>query len=291
MKPLKLIPAKDAGTIDQVFDIDCVADIDTRQLFIDGALSRNLPRVVNRPRRPGKVAIVGSGPSVTDCVEILQNFDGEIWGINRSLEWMRHRGIKPTGFVGLDPEWFLVESLPNPTHDLTYYLAAQVHPQVFDHLKDHNVKLWFMADGQVKQPADACLIYGGSTCLGRAPNLAYALGYRDVHIFGGDSSYTHKTHVHGGELPENWVPVELNGTVYKTNRMMLSQACEFSDQMVEWAKGKDPMEVTLYGDGLMQALFAHQMQIGSYQNYLREEFVAGAGMNRKQRRAMRKTAA
>lgn len=282
-----LTQLKPAGTIDQVFQIDCVADAGTRQAFIDSAIARGLPRVVQRPRRNGKVAIVGSGPSVTDCVDILKNFDGEIWGINRSLEWMKHRGIKPTGFVGIDPEWFLLEAIPNPSKDLTYYLAAQVHPQVFDHLKDCNVKLWFMADGQVTMPQNAYLIYGGSTCLGRAPNLAYALGYREVHIFGGDSSYTHKTHVHGGELPENTVDAEVAGRKFKTNRMMMSQACEFVDQMVEWAKGKDPLEVTLYGDGLMQALYAHTLETGTYENYLRAEFIAGSGMNRKQRRALK----
>lgn len=291
MQRLELIPAKDAGTIDKVFEIECVADIDTRQAYIDSALKRDLPRCVTRPRHNRKVAIVASGPSVTDYVDFLKEWDGEIWGINRSFEWMRHRGIKPTGFIGLDPEWFLQECLPVMPDDVTYYLAAQVHPCVFDHLQGKNVRLWFMADGQVKQPANAHQVYGGSTALGRAPNLAYLLGFRDVHIFGGDSSYTHKTHVHGGELPENWVPVELDGTVYKTNRMMLSQACEFADQMVEWAKGKDPLNVTLYGNGLMQALFKHQCDTGTYHNYLREEFAAGAKMNRKQRRAMKARAA
>jgi hypothetical protein len=41
--------------------------------------------------------------------------------------------VKPTGFLGIDPEWFLVECLPNIPEDVTYYLAAQVHPCVFDH--------------------------------------------------------------------------------------------------------------------------------------------------------------
>jgi hypothetical protein len=276
-EPLELIPAKPAGTIDQIFEIDCVADAETRQKHVDSAVARNLPRVINRKRRRGKVAIVASGPSVTEYVDELKAWDGEIWGINRAFEWMRHRGVKPTGFIGVDPEWFLVECLPNIPEDATYYLAAQVHPCVFDHLKERNVRLWFMADSQVKMPWGACQVYGGSTCLSRAPNLAYMLGYREVHVFGGDSSFTHKTHVHGGDLPPNWVPAEVDGVVYKTTRAMMSQATEFVEQMVEWAKGKDPLSVSIHGDGLMPALVGQAMNSGNYERYLREQLLADVG--------------
>jgi hypothetical protein len=286
MQPeVKFKPAKPAGRTEEIFDIDVVSDATTRQGYIDSALARNLPRVVTRKRRPGKVAIVASAPSVADYVDTLKNWDGEIWGINRAFEWMRHRGIKPTGFLGIDPEWFLVECLPNIPQDATYYLAAQVHPCVFDHLKDRNVRLWFMADGQVTMPKDAHLIYGGSTCLGRAPNLAYALGYREVHIFGGDSSYTDKQYVHGEDIPANWVPAEINGRIFKTQRNLIQQASEFVEQMVEWSRGDDPLSVSLYGDGLMQSWFALQSQSGCYEEYLRE--CAQPKLNRKQRRALK----
>ena len=270
MHELQLKQVKPTGTIDQIFEIDCVADSTERQKNIDHAATLRVPRVHWRKKRKGKVAIVASGPSVTDYVDMLKDWDGEIWGINRAFEWMRHRGIKPTAFLGVDPEWFLVESIPNPPKDATYYIASQVHPGVWDHLKDRNVKLWFMADGQIKQPFGAVPIHGGSTCLSRAPNLAYVLGYRDVHIFGGDSSFTHKTHVFGGEIPENWCPAEVNGVVFKTTRAMMSQACEFCEQMVEWSRGKDPLQVSIYGDGLMQALVQASLDSGNYEQYLRE---------------------
>jgi len=272
---LNLTPLRDEpGTIDQIFEIDCVADKDTRQAHIDSALKRNLPWVVTRKRRKGKVAIVASGPSVTDYVDELKAFDGEIWGINRAFEWMRHRGVKPTGFLGVDPEWFLVEALPNIPEDATYYLAAQVHPDVFDHLKGRNVRLWFMADSQVKLPwgTDQFQIWGGSTCLSRAPNLAYVLGYREVHVYGGDSSYTNKTHVHEGEgLPSNIVLFNVDGEIFPTSKAMISQACEFVEQFPEWAKGKEPLSVTVHGGGLISALLQQKLGSGDYERYLREQ--------------------
>jgi hypothetical protein len=276
---------KPEGRFDELIKIDCVADIDTRQRNIDYAVSLGLPLCIQRKRRKGKVAIVGSGPSVSECVDILKEFDGEIWGINRSFEWMRHRGVKPTAFLGIDPEWFLTECLPTTPEDATYYIATQVHPSVFDHLSGKNIRLWAMADSEVRHPATFTPIYGGTTCLTRAPNLAWHLGYREVHIFGGDSSYTHKTHVHGGELPANTVINEVNGVPYKTTKAMMSQACEFIEQMVEWARMDEPLSVSLYGDGLMQSLYGSTLASGAYEQYLAEEM--RPHMNRKQRRASR----
>ena len=165
----------------------------------------------------------------------------------------------------------LVECLPNIPEDAIYYLAAQVHPCVFDHLKDRDVRLWYMADDQVKLPWGAYPIYGGSTCLSRAPNLAWALGYREVHVFGGDSSFTHKTHVHGGELPTNTIEARVGDRMFKTTRAMMSQGVEFVEQMPEWARMKPPLSVSIYGDGLMPALVAEAMNSGGYEQYIAEQ--------------------
>lgn len=97
-----------------------------------------------------------------------------------------------------------------------------------------------------------------------------------MHIFGGDSSFTNKSHVYGeaGEIPAGTFPIEMNGKTYITTRQMLSQAVEFAEQMVEWARpgenGESPLAVSLYGEGLMQDLYAHNLESGSYHQYLRE---------------------
>jgi len=292
---LELTPLNEAGTVDKLYTLNCVYGPELRQQQINAAVKRKLPFIVPRKEHNRKIAIVASGPSVTECVDILKDFDGEIWGINGAFQWMRHRGINPSGFVGLDPEELLKDYLVETPEDATYYLAAQVHSDVFDHLAGKNVRLWFPADGEVKFPFGAIPIFGGSTCLGRAPNLAYVLGYRDVHIFGGDSSFTDKSHVYGdsGLIPGGTFPFECNGRLFITTRQMLNQACEFSEQLVEWArpgsKGETPLNATIYGDGLMQWMFKQNYESGTYGQYIYE--AVGGGLNRKQRRAMRKNAA
>lgn len=287
-----LTPLKPAGTIDEIFELDCVYDAEKRQAHLDSAVKRKLSLCINRKERPGKVAIVASGPSASDYIDLLKEWDGEIWGINGAFAWLMHRGVKPTGFVGLDPEPILKDYLIETPQDATYYIAASCHPDVFDHLKDRNVRLWFPADSQVKQPSEARPVYGGSTCLTRAPNLARLLGWCEVHIFGGDSSFTHKSHVYGAQDKAGWITFEWHGRVFQTSRQMVNQACEFTEQMVEWARpgpnGEAPVSVTLYGDGLMQAMYATTLESGNYQQYLREAYPEG--LSRKQRRALRRAA-
>ncbi len=286
-----LTPLKDAGTIDTIFELDCVVEADARQKHVDAALKLGLPWCIRRKQRPGKVAIVASGPSATEYADLLRGWDGEVWGINGAFVWMRRRGITPTAFVGLDPELMLRDYLIETPDDATYYLATQVHPDVFTHLAGRNVRLWFPADGQVKYPFGAQPVFGGTTCLGRAPNLAYLLGYREVHLFGCDSSFTDKSHVYGDTgYPAGTFPTEMNGRIYMTTRQMLHQAADFAEQMVEWARpgddGSAPLSVSLYGDGLLQAMYAQTLQAGAYQQYLREAYPDG--LTRKQRKALRR---
>lgn len=282
MKPQTLTPLKPLGRSDQVFDIDCVYDKDQRQAHIDSVVKRNLPRVTYRHRAKGKVAIVASGPSVTDYVDTLKSWKGEVWCINGALEWCKKRGIKPTAWLGIDPEPILADYLVDPPKDITYYVASQVNPCVFDRLKDHNVRLWFLADRQIKLPIGAVPIPGGTTCLGRAPYLASFMGYTDVHLFGGDSSFTHKTHVHGGALPPNTVSIECNGRMFKSTRTMITQACDIMELVQNF-----PGEITVYGDGLMQAGCEDIKKSGIAEWLAAEEEKELSHLNRKARRAMK----
>ena len=289
---------KPEGTIDTIFNLECIYDKDKRQVHIDASVKRKLPYVIRRAERKGKLAIVASGPSASDYVDMLKDWDGEIWGINGAFAWMLKRGIKPTAFIGIDPEEILKDYLIE-TPDVTYYLAVQVHPEVFDHLTGKNVRLWFPADSEAKYPSIAIwggrgsnVVFGGSTCLGRAPNLAYVLGWREVHIFGCDSSFTNKSHVYGqkGEVPGGTFPFEVNGKIFLTTKQMMQQACEFAEQMVEWARpgdrGEKPLSVSLYGDGLLQEIFRQNFESGTYAQYLYESL--DGGKTRKERRALKR---
>lgn len=287
----ELIPTKPEGRLDEIFNLDCVSDAATRQANLEYAIKTGVPWCLYRKPRPGKVAIVGSGPSATDYIPMLKEWDGEIWGINRAFPWLRHRGVKATAFVGLDPEIILKDCTyhmeePHPPYDATYYLAAQVHPEVIDFLKGHNVRLWFAADREVKFPYGAVTVPGGSTALTRAPYLASLLGYSDVHVFGGDSSFTHKTHVHGGEVPtqeQGTIPVVNSGRVFWTNKQMLAQASDMVEIVMNF-----PGSITIHGDGLMPTMVQEKHDSGEHERLIALEAAEMAGMTRAERRALRR---
>jgi hypothetical protein len=278
-----LTPLKPAGRVDEVFEIDCVSDATVRQRHLDLAVARGLPLVRYRDARKGKVAIVASGPSARDYVDTLKAWDGEIWGINGAFHWMIKRGIKPHAFVGIDPEEILKDYLIDPPEDATYYLASQVHPGVFDHLKDRNVRLWFHADREIKLPDGCYPVPGGSSCLGRAPYLASLLGWQDVHLFGGDSSFPGETHVYGGSQPANTVPVEVDGVVYLSTRAFITQASDIVEIVQNF-----PGTITVHGSGLMPAMVQQAKDSGIHEWLIAQETAEMAGLNRQQRRAMKK---
>ena len=279
----ELTPLKPLGTLDTIFEVHCVSDSDVRQKHLDSALARKLPVCQVRRLRPGKLAIVASAPSVGDYVDTLKEWDGEIWGINGAFAWMLHRGIKPNAFVGIDPEWFLKDYLINMPDDATYYLASQVHPDVFDHLNGKNVKLWFQADSEVKFPVGTVTVPGGSTCLGRSIYLAVMMGWQDVHIFGGDSSFTHKTHVYGGELPTNFCFAKACGQEFKTTRTMLTQACDLVVTVQNF-----PGTIAVHGWGLLQAMCEDVKQAGIGELLEAEEAQQIRATTRVERRLMKK---
>lgn len=283
----KLTPLRDLGTQSEIMPIDCVSDKETRQRHIDLAVSRGLPECkFTRQTKPGKLAIVASAPSVGDYVDVLKEWDGEIWGINGAFAWMMKRGIKPNAFVGVDPEWFLKDYLIDMPDEATYYIASQVHPDVFDHLAGKNVQLWHMSDREVTWPIGSIHVHGGSTCLTRCPWLAYMLGWQDVHIFGGDSSFTDKTHVYGGEIPSNFCFAEADGEVFRTHKVMMVQATDMVDLVQSF-----PGTITVYGRGFMQSLVSCYKKTGLHEWLAQEEAAEIQGMNRRQRRAMKKSAA
>lgn len=285
---MSLQEAGEVGTQGDLIPLDRVTDDGTTQRNIDNACSLGLPECQVGEPKSGKLAIVASAPSVAGYVEMLQNWDGEIWGINGAFMWMRHREINPTAFIGLDPEIILKDYLVAPWADeedflagKTFYIASQVHPEVFEFLKGRNVQLWHCSDRLVRWPIGKVLVHGGSTCLTRAPWLACMLGWQDVHIFGGDSSFTHKTHVYGGEIPTNFCFAEVNGELFRTHKVMMAQACDMVDVVQSF-----PGTITIHGQGLMQAIVGQYKESGVHE-WLAKQEAAELGGNRKQRRAMR----
>ena len=168
----------------------------------------------------GTASLVGSGPSVNETYKELQ---GDVIAINGAIGFLLERGIVPK-FGMLWDAAEVVERFAVPHPDITYLVASRCHPKVFARLKDCKIVVWHAAgdnniaelmnrpDVIAKQPCEEPLINGGTAGVTRGLFLATTLGYKEIHIFGGDSSYSAdgKTHVSGGSLvPEKDITVAI----------------------------------------------------------------------------------
>lgn len=201
----------------QRFDNICVVDAEGRARNVNSSLARGLPVCGKQAKRDGSLAIVASGPSVPEHLDELRNFD-EVWAINGAYDYLTGQGIIPHGFFCIDPLPGMAEYVQKPHKDTTFYVSSFCDPSVFDALKGHTVRMWHPTAEDAKYPDGHMTVNGGTTAVTRAPYLALMLGWRDITLFGVDSSYTgdgseycYKWGTYGCDIAAPKILVEVNG--------------------------------------------------------------------------------
>lgn len=241
----------------------CTSNIEQRRANRESAIARGLPGITKQVPHNRSLAIVGGGPSATDDLEKIYSFS-EIWSVNGSLDWLVSKGIASTGYVVVDPEPIMTQYLQSPLSGTTYFVGSLCHPNVFDALAHRNVVLWHPLSDDMEIP-DEGAIGGGPTVLTRAPMLAYCLGYRDVHLFGADSSYEGDLH-HIYDAPRDpLVRVELDGQLYDSCGVFVHQVAYFQ-QIFHWFQSHGA-NFEIHGRGLGPAILRATMhQVEEFTN-------------------------
>lgn len=170
------------------------------------ALLRGLPEVsCQRPMHAKRLAVVGGGPSVAARLEELRAFDGDVWGINATADWLIRQGV--------NARFFTVDGAPDIGAMVgcakSGIVASSCDPSVFDALEYAEI---FFIDKQYGRIA----IYGGATTACRAPLLALRMGYADVSFYGCEGSFDASTHAYRHEDRDDVVIVEAGGQTFKT---------------------------------------------------------------------------
>lgn len=235
--------------------IVCTSTNEQLAANLENALKWDYPVVTKQAAHNRSLAIVGGGPSVADDLDQLRTFD-EVWSVNGSLDWLAANGIASTGYVVIDPEPIMVQYLQAPLPETTYYLGSTCHPDTFDAVAGRNVILWHPLAGMTV-PKGHGTIGGGPTVLTRAPMLAFCLGYRDVHLFGADSSYEGERH-HIYDAPrDELMRVELDGTIYDSCGVFVHQVAYFQ-QILHWYQSHGAT-FEIHGRGLGPAILRATM--------------------------------
>lgn len=211
----------------------------------------------------GIAVLVGGGASIEDEIEriiALKNEGATIFAMNAASQWLYYHGI--------DVDYQCIADAKEETASLIDYKAkqhiigSQSHPLTMDsavnplvwHLGIANIESLFPEE-RVKRGGYAIL--GGGTAVGNsAMCVAYALGFRNLHIFGFDSchkdgrshAYTQHMNIFIPTIRTKWA-----GREFESSVTMKAQAEKF---MLTSRYLKDAgCTFHVYGDGLLQTMY------------------------------------
>ena len=229
-------------------------------------LSRGLPMFVGQPRHLGSALVIGGGPSLNDTLPKLRfrrNWGGTIFAVGNTSDWLIKCGLYPDFHVLLDARPENVEFVRNPVKGVQYLVAAQCHPSVFQALEGYDVVVW-VADVEgmrslieTHEDKPIVLVGGGGTVGLKAMMLAYLWGFRDIRLFGFDSSYLNgEHHAYPQELNDGQTitEIEVDGETFTCSPWMEHQAQDFTNDARVLMKNGCRLEV--YGAGLIPTLFS-----------------------------------
>jgi hypothetical protein len=240
---------------------------------VEANLALNLPLFVGGPTIKGAALIVGGGPSLNDMLPGLrfhQGRKGIIFALNGAHDWLIERGITPDFHVLLDARKDNARFVQNPCGDVTYLIATQCHPSVFEALKGQDVIQWNAClsnpdhDREVAEKfkhKPVMMVGGGSTVGLKTINLAYLWGFRKIHLYGFDSSYKDgKNHAYRQDIndSESLMEVTVNSRTFTCAPWMANQANEFQDQLAQL--DKLGVSIHVHGDGLIPWINKQHME-------------------------------
>lgn len=222
---------------------------------IHNALRMAYPVLDKHEAHEGHAVIVGGGPSLKESIEEirLRKTEGQtIFATNATYKFLLENGIRPDYHVMLDARPENVEFI---VEDAKGIFCSHCAPNVLASCKDVTIFHPYAEDiieviQDEKRPC--ALIAGGSSVGLKAIEITYVMGFRNIHVYGMDSSYRDDNH-HAYKQPlndsERTLEITCNGVNYKAAAWMIVQVEEFKAQIQNLLS--DNVTVTIHGTGLL----------------------------------------
>lgn len=233
---------------------------------IRSACKRNVPWIAQCLPHDGHAVIVGGAPSVKKFLEEIRFRKGvgqKIFALNNAFAFLRENGIEPDTQVMVDARSENAEFVPEES-SATHYFASQCHPDVWDKAEKLNTVLWHsytdIIDDGLENPErkPELLIAGGTTVGLSTMALCHGLGYRKIHIYGMDSSYSDENHhAYSQSLNDRDVVLDVvcHDRKFKSTAWMVAQANQFQTLAITLAEMN--VLLTIHGDGLIPWIAKH----------------------------------
>jgi len=225
-----------------LFPLKLIQGCNTPDDVITGQIYANvrrdyLPWLMPQDVKDRPLVIVAGGPSLKERWEEIAAHNGDILALNGAYEFLMDRGIAPDYWMLLDAREANIDFL-NKIHPRTrHYLAAQCHPAIFDRLHDSEATLYLTSHAATDEAIEGLgrerspRLHGPAGTVGmKALGLAYVLGYRELHLYGYDSSHAGEAH-HAFAQPLNddrkTLDIYIGEQLYVTSPSLANQVQEF----------------------------------------------------------------
>lgn len=229
---------------------------------IEHALSLDVEILADQYRFPSnnKLLIVGGGPSLEEDltnISLMQKGGAIVWALNNTFRYLFDHGIEANAHIMLDAREENKYFVPLETPAVLLY-SAQCHPHVLDKgIKAGKLILWMpsvegIIDLLKLHKKRAAIVSGGSSVGLKALGLAQLFGFKNIHLFGFDSSYRdEKNHAYSQRLNENEriVDVTVNDRKFRCAPWMATQVEEFKQSLSTFLNVG--MAISVHGDGLL----------------------------------------
>lgn len=230
------------------------------------------------PEHSKTLVLVCGGPSMKKHLQQIRDHKrrgARIATVNNALKYLVGKGIKPDHHIILDAREENVEFIKDAPEGIRYFLASQCHPSLFKELLyekgKHDVILWHnkLGDGDdiisivdshyVGAEARPIIqVPGGCTVGLRALWLAWGSGYRKIHVYGMDSSYSgdeHHAYAQSLNEGEARLSIVMGGKTYSCAKWMARQANDFQRTYIEITAPPHNAQVFVHGEGLVPDMY------------------------------------
>ncbi len=204
---------------------------------IRSAQARGLPTMLpGVPLKDKPLVIFASGPSGPKALEqiIESQLEFDLMALNGAYNAALDMGIVPKYYAQLDARAVNVNFLADPRKETKFYLCSQVHPDVFEQVRDYDVTLFHVNTPAARETVpDPAIFFGGNagTVGSSAMALAAELGYRHLILLGYDSSLAASGASHARFQPQNanqaLIDVYLDDRMYWTTPSLADQVMTF----------------------------------------------------------------
>lgn len=219
------------------------------------------------PEHDGHAVLVGGGSSIGltaqlhDIVE-RRKMGQTIFALNGAGKYLTDRGIKPDYLVICDSRMKNVYFL----HDLPatkFLLSSQCDPMLFDYLVERgaDVMMFHPAIDELNEllpkGSDFCMVGGHFTVGLVAMSVVTAMGYRELHLYGYDSSDADDGRAHAypqkqTEGEQKRLEIVCAGRKFRCSFAMYKQAAIFP-QFAAMLAEMD-CTITVHGEGLLPTI-------------------------------------